>query len=857
MARAQDQTGPSTTRSGGPLRARRAGLRGAFAVLVAVAGCGEPPRPAPPPAPLIPPARPAATRCAYGLLGPEVSLTSDVARLHDSSVAWAAGRLLVVHHDDGIVARVYEPGAGLPVTTGPRAAPNPSAPSGSFSAPLRVSPTGIVPQVLGVGDRFLVTWQDRAGASGVWARWISATGEMSPERKLPVDAALNRLSLTAAAGGGVSVVWEDGSRLRRVVLGADLAVAGPAVELFAGDFLGSDVTEAMAPSGGTWLAFSASEGPGARERIRLLRLDGGGRPVGPPVEASSGPVGSVGSPALSVTPDGGVLVAWNFNRPEDERHLNLAGAWVRRFDAQGKPLEEPRQLTWARDLGEVGSSGSHDGVQLFRAPEGPVLVWGRHAAAMALSWDGTPAGPPAAMAPLAQRASGREQRWIGTDREPWVVFTDARHGRIERFAARVGCGGAAPSPASSVPLVQRRGDAPPPAVPASKAMSCPRFAVDLDLDAGPAVDFMARHDAPAWMRPRLVESEGALLIAWTNMAQAKGARRDAPFIQWRRLPLGGGRFADPSPQRGPDAQTFDLARGGGVLAGGPDEKDPLRLTSLAAGDGGRTISDPLVPAQQPVAVVSGGELGALWVQGGEESSFVEFRSLGSGKGEPGPTLPLSFPATGAWDPHAAAAPGGFVAVWRHGSPPSAGDPRHHPLRVARIAGGRGLWSAETEAIDAWSYDPVVALGVLGGQIYVVRRLLGHDQEKLPEVSALRWDLDGARLDDVPIDTSGMFLGAALSEAGITALTWEATDPPTRCVHRIGPDGKPTGPVACMPTWPQEHYDSLLWVGDALYHAALSPGMKPLTEAQRRAGKRLPGSPSREMHVRLRRFRCKP
>src|SRR5262245_15563346 len=76
-------------------RHRLAWLRGALVASLAVAGCAEPPHPAPP-APLPPPpSRPAAPRCAYGLLGPEVSLTPDVAKLLHSSVAWAAGRLLL------------------------------------------------------------------------------------------------------------------------------------------------------------------------------------------------------------------------------------------------------------------------------------------------------------------------------------------------------------------------------------------------------------------------------------------------------------------------------------------------------------------------------------------------------------------------------------------------------------------------------------------------------------------------------------------------------------------------------------------------------------------------------------------
>jgi hypothetical protein len=452
------------------------------------------------------------------------------------------------------------------------------------------------PQVAAVGDRFLVTWVKQSSkedpeGEGTWGRWVSATGEMSPARRLPIEQDGYPGVTISAAAGVAFATWSSGSHLRRAAMGAGLDLGGPIVDLADGPASTNRFAEIPAPGGGTWLAFPGRAMQGATPNIRLLRLDAAGHPVGPPTEVSNAADGWAGSPALLVTPDG-LLAAWNLDIPSrdpepppepaapgppasvttarvlrDREHPERAGVWIRRLDARGEPREQPRPIAEAH--------GAHQNLQLFRAPGGPVLVWGQHAKAMALSWEGAPLALPTTLAPLAQPSSRFDQKWLAADGDPWVVFTDIRHARIERFAARVQCGGEVPAPASSIPVVARRAEAPPPRVAAPNEMRCPQFAVDRDLDVGPARLAEA---------PQLAESGGDLWIAWRDVDGPSGLK-DA-FASWRRLRLLDGRLLDQAPARGPRAEVISLARGDGMtlLFEGQPGPGPTEIRALSLAD---------------------------------------------------------------------------------------------------------------------------------------------------------------------------------------------------------------------------------------------------------------------------------
>ena len=744
-------------------RLPRVGRRSALGLASLISACSPAAGPAPSPAPPFTLPR-APTPCVYGLAAPEVSLTPDVADPFQSDVGWAAGRLLVAYttydERDGyaIRARVYDPATG------------------KLSVPVRLSPRGghVVPRVRGVGDRFLVTWEkqsrpDSPGEEGPWGRWITPDLQMSPARRLPSGAGTDRID-------------------------------PPKDDPFA---------TAPAPMGGTWIASLGKATTGDEREVVELRLtDDTGQDLAAPIPVSGPEARYVGSPALLTVPEG-LLVAWAETSAAPEG-AGRAGVWLRPLDARGEPLGPPRQIEEAR--GEEYAT-----VQLFAAAGGPVLVWGRQAKALALSWRGEPLAPASTLAPLGQRGVGAGQKWIGPPGDPWVVFTDVRHARTERFAARVRCGGAVPALTPAVPVVDRRAAKPPPAVSAAPEMRCPRLSRDLDVDLGEAVG----------EAPRLAAGGGEL---WTAWRVATGEGRREMQARWRGLRLADGRLLDP--QQGPAAEHLSLARGErlAVLVEGPRGR-PTAVEEIAPG-GARRVSDPLAEGHAPEVVASGAELGVFWTEGEhtEHRGFLQFRSLG--KDAYAPPVPISFPEMGGCCHHAAPAPGGFAVAWtapRLAPVPGARD--GHALRVARVVGGRAVWATPPRGLDVWGYDAVKAVGAAGGQILAVV-LTGRSGRH--SASLLRWDLDGARLDDVPLPFDGL-LAAAVDEAGILAVTYEDGKPPRRCVHRLGFDGAALGPKACAPTRIEVRSDAVLRAGGAIFHA---------THAED------------DFHARLSRLRCK-
>jgi hypothetical protein len=386
--------------------------------------------PFPPPAPATSarPSRatvPSASSCAYGLAAPEVSLTPDLADPAQSDVAWAAGRLLVVYgvtgsDGDAVLARLYDLGAG------------------SLSAPMRVATRGLVfaPHVASIGGRFLVTWQRDAppgtpGGKGTYARWVSATGELSPEPGGTIGQYEGAIFTATQFEGYYAITWNDGS-LRRLVVGPELTSLHGVTHLLAGGLSRADrFAEAPDPRGGIWVALAGSREKGARGNLRLL-LYGYSSPTGVATEVPGADGVYDRSPTFLTAPDG-LLLAWNRRDPAGER-AEGSGVWIQHLDARGGPREAPRQIPEAR--------GSHAVVQLLPTPRGPMLVWGEKAHAMALSWEGVPVAPPTTLAPLAP--PGAEPKWLATDGDPWLVLTATRHAHPERFAARVRCGGEVP-----------------------------------------------------------------------------------------------------------------------------------------------------------------------------------------------------------------------------------------------------------------------------------------------------------------------------------------------------------------------------------------------------------------------------
>lgn len=252
------------------------------------------------------------------------------------------------------------------------------------------------PQVLHLGDRFLVGWHTLDGA-GVRLR------TMNPDRGT-VSAVVHAYDRPMGLCEYVDLVGDPASMwIMAAWLGTDpvigkrlvtrtfdrgLVPVGPARTMPSATGMDADGPIALTISTAGEVLLAWVEAGATASTVLVARVDVAGGLLAPPIEVAWGRPG-FGRPELAALPDGGFAIAWRLGAAQG----NGQGAWLGMFDAVGTPTLDPVQL-------DATGSGEHP--TLLVVGEELIVAWDEDHGGGALSdvfaqvWslDGVPRSEP-------------------------------------------------------------------------------------------------------------------------------------------------------------------------------------------------------------------------------------------------------------------------------------------------------------------------------------------------------------------------------------------------------------------------------------------------------------------------------
>lgn len=431
-------------------------MRRGIAFAMVLAACGpkaQEPVVIPPGPPPVQPQPSAPAACAWGFARPELPIVIDQANLGPMFAGYAGGKILIAYS-----AR-QGPGYGRFID------PQTNAVGTPFT--IASDPLPFMSAVIGLGDKFVVTWTFR---DALFGRFVHPDGTLDPAVKLSNGGStlvpVGDHFLLVTSSGGLSGCALEYKELRPNLAPAQIASTTT-------DKRGCTLGSLRQIGTEVWHGYEmASDGA---YRSMLARLDVHGQPLARPID-----LGDASTFDFIAAPDGAALALFG--------HGASKAPTLARMDRHGQvQMPSPLVVPAFADIHRRPVLGMLDGQPMVRANVGTIVP---------LGWDGAEHMSRTTVAPFANTAT-----LVEADRESWLVWTDARHAHDEIYAAPLGCNGAVPTPTDPLVFVDFHASAPPLAVQST----CPKLGFEKATAIAPA-----REDA------RFIRHNDELLVGWTE-----------------------------------------------------------------------------------------------------------------------------------------------------------------------------------------------------------------------------------------------------------------------------------------------------------------------------------------------------